>query len=363
MVVIFEEVAAEIFNVATAFAERRHAQIHHIDTVVKILAERAGLDLGFQMAVGRAHHPHLDLLVFLSADAAELPILQELQELRLQGWVELGNLIQKQGAAVGQLDPPWLGAKGAGEGSFFVAKQLAFEQRSGNRRAVHLYIGTTLPRGQSMDEPGNDVFSGAALAGDQNRNVGGGHFAQPRTNRLHDLRVTKNDVIRGNLAQCLRQRNYRKCCHRLNAPPCSRCHPHALKVQPKHQTGEEHRTTVESSVKCSTYEWVGVIVLREQDELAWHESAILEPRGKGKNSSHCRTGSSQMPTGKSGNVGVQGASELQTQKVVVIEVGDPYGLCLHDPRRSLQTVGRTDGSAGYLQGKQRRFWQRTANNH
>src|ERR1035441_3585313 len=39
-----------------------------------------------------------------------------------------------------------------------------------------------------MDEPGNDVFSGAALAGDQDRNVGGGHFAQPRTNGLHNLR-------------------------------------------------------------------------------------------------------------------------------------------------------------------------------
>ncbi len=90
---------------------------------------------------------------------------------------------------------------------------------------------------------------------------------------------------------------------------------------------------------------------------------MLRQRWEEKNSSHRRTGSSQIPTGNGSGVGVQGASELQTEKVVVIKVRNPYGLGLHDPRRSLQTVGGTDRSAGNLQGKQCRFWQRTANNH
>ncbi len=63
--------------------------------IKKILAESSGLDLGFQVAVGCAHHPHLNLLVFLSADAAELAILQELQEFGLQRWIKLGNLVEK----------------------------------------------------------------------------------------------------------------------------------------------------------------------------------------------------------------------------------------------------------------------------
>src|SRR6266446_4054436 len=94
-VVVFEKVAAQIFNVATALPQRRHVKIHHIDAVVKILAKSTRFDLGFQAAVGRAHHAHLDLLVFLSADPAELPILQKLQKLRLQRGVKLGNLAER----------------------------------------------------------------------------------------------------------------------------------------------------------------------------------------------------------------------------------------------------------------------------
>ena len=93
LVVVFEEVGAQIFNVATPFAQRRHVQIHHVDAVIEILAEGPGFDFRLQVAVGRAHHSHLDLLVFLGADAAELAILQELQQLRLQEWVKLGDFI------------------------------------------------------------------------------------------------------------------------------------------------------------------------------------------------------------------------------------------------------------------------------
>jgi len=73
-----------------------------------------------------------------------------------------------------------------------------------------------------MNEPGNDVFSSAALAGDKDRNVGGSYFAQSRTNRLHDFRVAKNDIVRGNLAERLCQRTYRKCRHKTKSPSAAR---------------------------------------------------------------------------------------------------------------------------------------------
>src|SRR5208282_478690 len=155
---------------------------------------------------------------------------------------------------MGQFDPSWLRSIGAGKGSFFVAEQFAFEQRPGNRRAVYLYVRPGFPRRQPMDEPGNDVFPGAALSGNKDGNVGGGNFAQPRANSLHDLRVAKNDVVGGNLAQRLRQRNYRKSCHKTEYPIAVSVHPHALKVHPTFQTGQESRTTWKTTVKCSTYE-------------------------------------------------------------------------------------------------------------
>ena len=70
-----------------------------------------------------------------------------------------------------------------------------------------------------------------------------------------------------------------------------------------------------------------------------------------------------MPAGNSRRVGGKGASELQTEKMVVIEVGDPYRLGLHDARRDLKTAGGVDGSARNLQGNHGRYGQRTANYH
>ena len=119
-----------------------------------------------------------------------------------------------------------------------------------------------------MDEPGNDVFPGAALARNKDRNVGGGYFSQPRTNRLHGLRLAKNYVVGGNLAERLRQRTYRKCRHKTEYPIAVSVHPHALKVHPEHQTGEESRTTGKTFVKRSTYEWLGVMISREREYRA-----------------------------------------------------------------------------------------------
>src|SRR5208282_989569 len=94
-------------------------------------------------------------------------------------------------------------------------------------------IWTRLPRRQPMNEPGNDVFSGAALAGDKHWNVGGGYFAQSRTDRLHDFRVAKNDVVRGDLAERLCQRTYRKCSHKTKCPQCGQCQTACTKSAPQ----------------------------------------------------------------------------------------------------------------------------------
>src|SRR4029077_12627681 len=120
-------------------------------------------------------------------------------------------------------------------------------------------------------------------------------------------------------------------------------------VHPKHQTREESRTTWKSSPKCSTYERLELIISREREDRAWHQSAIMRQAMEGKNSSHRRTRFPQMLAGNSRRVGVQGTSELQTQKMVVIEVRNPHRFRLHDLRRGPQTVGGADRGARNLQ--------------
>src|SRR5262249_28998022 len=86
-VVIVEEIMYQRRDISPPFPQGRQVQIHHIDAIEQVLAERAVLDFFFQVAVGGANNANLDLFVRLSADTAELSILKKLKQLGLQGHV------------------------------------------------------------------------------------------------------------------------------------------------------------------------------------------------------------------------------------------------------------------------------------
>src|SRR5256885_15239326 len=99
-VVVVEKVADQLRNVGGALPQRWHVQVHDIDAVEKVGAEVTGGDLFFQISIGGANHAHFHFLVFLRSNAAELAILQKLQQFRLQSHVEFRNFIKEQRAAV-----------------------------------------------------------------------------------------------------------------------------------------------------------------------------------------------------------------------------------------------------------------------
>src|SRR5260370_5439360 len=184
-VVIFQEVADQLRNVGGALAQRRHVKVHDVDAVKQIGAESAVGNFLFQFSVGGAHHTDFDLLVFLGADAAELAILQKLQKFRLQGHVEFGNFVEKQGAAVGQFDASGLHAIGAGEGYLFIAEQFTFKQGAGNCRTIHFDPGTRLPGRSGVDHARDNVFAGAALSVDEYGNVSASDLGEAFTKGPH----------------------------------------------------------------------------------------------------------------------------------------------------------------------------------
>src|SRR5262249_49165670 len=145
-VVEIQEIVHQVRDVGTPLAQRRHMQIHNVDAIVQILAERAALDLRLQLPVGGANHAHFDFLVFLGTDAAELAILKQLQQLRLQRRIKLRNLIKEQRAAVRQLNAAGFGTISSREGALFVSEKLALQQRAGDRGAVDLNKRSALPR-------------------------------------------------------------------------------------------------------------------------------------------------------------------------------------------------------------------------
>ena len=83
-----------------------------------------------------AMHAHVDFLLGAAAEPAELPLLQHAQQLDLRRRRHLGDLVEEQRAAVGELEAAGAAIGGAGERALLVAEDLALEQRLGNRRAV-----------------------------------------------------------------------------------------------------------------------------------------------------------------------------------------------------------------------------------
>jgi hypothetical protein len=73
--------------------------------VPEVLAEAPRRDLGRQVAVRRRDDPDVDATVRVSADALELVVLQRAQQLGLERRRELADLVEEDGAAVGNLEP------------------------------------------------------------------------------------------------------------------------------------------------------------------------------------------------------------------------------------------------------------------
>jgi len=69
----------------------------------------------------------IDAEVFAAADAGEGALFHETQQLRLNGRREVSDLVEEEGAALGAFDVAGFVRGGTGEGTFFVAEKLGFE--------------------------------------------------------------------------------------------------------------------------------------------------------------------------------------------------------------------------------------------
>src|SRR5690606_32865161 len=89
------------------------------------------------------------------------------------GW-DLADLVQEEGATVGEVEAPGLGGDRAGEGAPLVAEELRLHQVLGDRRAVDADEGLVVPGALFEQAPGDDLLAGPALSGDEHGGGGGG---------------------------------------------------------------------------------------------------------------------------------------------------------------------------------------------
>ncbi len=147
------------------------------EAVVEVFAEGLLADGLEQVAVGGGDDPDVDRDRRTAADALDLALLEDAEELGLGLQGQLADLVQEEGAAVGQLEAADAAGDGAGEGALLVAEQLALDEPGGEGGAVDLdqRLGRTTAVG--MDRPGDQLLAGPGLAADQHGGVGRRHPA------------------------------------------------------------------------------------------------------------------------------------------------------------------------------------------
>src|SRR5207249_65575 len=89
-----------------------------------------------QVAVRGGNQPYVRANALLAADALELLVLQEPEDLGLGQRRHVANLVQENRAPGTLLELADPLALGSGEGPFFVAEQLAFQESLGNGGAI-----------------------------------------------------------------------------------------------------------------------------------------------------------------------------------------------------------------------------------
>jgi hypothetical protein len=80
--------------------------VHHVEAVVEVLAERALLDLLLEVAVRRRDHADVDALGLGVAHLGDHALLQRAQELHLQRDGQLADLVEEERALVRRWNLP-----------------------------------------------------------------------------------------------------------------------------------------------------------------------------------------------------------------------------------------------------------------
>ncbi len=125
-----------------AIPQGRQPDLEDLEPVVEVLAEAAVEDGGPQVTIGGGHDAHVRGQDAGAAEALELLLLQDAQELRLRGQAHFPDLVEEQHAARGALDLAGLRRARSRECALLVTEQLRLQQLIGQGRAVQRDEGT-----------------------------------------------------------------------------------------------------------------------------------------------------------------------------------------------------------------------------
>jgi hypothetical protein len=158
-------------HVLAPLAERRQADVHDVQAIVKILAERALAHEISQILVGRRDHARIDGDGLGAADRPDLPLLEHAEELDLEAHRHVADLIEQERAAVRGLEQALVAAVGARERALLVAEELRLEQVLGHGAAVDADEGLLAAVACAVNRAREELLAGARFARDEHARI------------------------------------------------------------------------------------------------------------------------------------------------------------------------------------------------
>ena len=167
-------------DVVAPLAQRGQAQRDDVEAVVEIFTELALGDQLVDVAMGRGHEPHVEGDELAPAQAANLVLLEDAEQIDLGLGGHLADFVEEERAPLGHLEPAGLAPGRAAEGPFLVAEQLALDQAFGQCPDVGGDEWPGPAPAQVVDGAGHQLLARAAFPLDQDGQVGIGDLADAR---------------------------------------------------------------------------------------------------------------------------------------------------------------------------------------
>ncbi len=190
-----EEVLGEEGNVLAALAERWELQHDDVEAVEEVFAEAAVFDGLLEVDVGGGDDADVDLDLAGAAEMHEAAVLEDAEDLGLHVHGHGADLVEKEGASVGDFKEAFLGGDGGGEGSFDVAEEGGLEEVRGDGAGVDGDEGAVAAGGVLVDGFGDELFAGAGLALNEDGGTAGGDLGYGVEEAEHGLGLA-DDVFK-----------------------------------------------------------------------------------------------------------------------------------------------------------------------
>ena len=182
-----QKVPGQQGDVFAAVSKRRELQLDGVQPVEQVFAEVTSGHRLAEVGVGGGDDAHIHVPHLRGADPLNLPALEHAQEPGLLSQRNVGDLIEKQGAPVGEFETPDPFGPGVGEGTLDVPEDLALEDPFAKPSRVHgdeVVVGSIR---HGMQPPGDHLLTRPVFPGDQHVRVRGTDAFDDLQHRSHRL--------------------------------------------------------------------------------------------------------------------------------------------------------------------------------